>query len=208
MTIRGILLPLFVAALLAGSAQRPVRLFDGRTFKGWEGDTAKVFRIEDGAIVGGSLLEALPRNEFLTTKEEFGDFDLRLEFKVRGERANAGVQIRSRRVPNGSEVRGYQADLGEGYWGSLYDEARRGKILAQADQEAVKKVLKRDDWNTYRILCEGRRIRLWINGLETIDYTEPDESIEQKGVIGLQVHGGVPMEVRYRNIVVRRLGGS
>jgi len=208
MTIRGILLPLFVAALAAGSAQRPARLFDGRTFKGWEGDTTKVFRIEDGAIVGGSLSEALPRNEFLTTKEEFGDFDLRLEFKVRGERANAGVQIRSRRVPGQSEVRGYQADLGEGYWGSLYDEARRGKILAQADQEAVKRVLKREDWNTYRILCEGRRIRLWINGLETVDYTEPDESIEQKGVIGLQVHGGVPMEVRYRNIVVRRLGGS
>ncbi len=42
---------------------KPVSLFDGKTFAGWEGDTDKTWKIEDGAIVGGSLEEVVPRNE-------------------------------------------------------------------------------------------------------------------------------------------------
>ena len=59
--------------------------------------------------------------------------------------------------------------------------------------------------NDYRILCEGRRIRLWINGVQTVDYTEEDESIEQKGLIGLQIHGGPPSEAWYKNVRIRVL---
>ena len=43
------------------------QLFDGKSFEGWEGDTQKTFRIEDGAVVGGSLSAKVPRNEFLCT---------------------------------------------------------------------------------------------------------------------------------------------
>lgn len=109
------------------------QLFDGKTFSGWEGDTKKTFRIEEGAIVGGSLKEKVPRNEFLCTTREYGDFELRLKFKVLGKGANAGVQIRSRRVPNHHEMIGYQADLGQGWYGCLYDESRRRTMLAQPD---------------------------------------------------------------------------
>ena len=92
-----------------------------------------------------------------------------------GVGANAGVQFRSQRIPNHHEVKGYQADLGDGWWGSLYDESRRNKVLVAADPEAVvKQALKRDDWNDYTIRCQGRRIQLWINGQQTVDYTEPD----------------------------------
>ncbi len=179
-------------------------LFDGRTFSGWEGNLDS-FRIEDGAIVGGTLKKAIPRNEFLCTKESFGDFELRLKFKVLGKGANAGVQIRTERIPNHHEVRGYQADLGDGYWGSLYDESRRNKILAAADPKLIAEVLKPDDWNDYTIRCEGPRIQLWINGRQTIDYTEKDDKIARSGVIAVQIHGGPPSEAWYKDLRIQKL---
>jgi len=190
-------------AVLAEEGIRP--LFDGKTLEGWEGDT-KVFRVADGAIVGGSLAAPVPRNEFLCTKESFGDFELRLKFKVLGTKANAGVQFRSQRIPNHHEVRGYQADLGEGWWGALYDESRRNKILAKADVAVIPRVIKLDDWNDYTIRCQGPRIQLWINDSLTVDYTEPDDAIERSGLIGLQIHGGGPSEAWYKEIRIKKLG--
>lgn len=198
------LIALVSGAAIAADAEGFVSLFDGRTFAGWEGNE-KVFRIADGAIIGGSLQEKVARNEFLCTTKEYGDFELRLKFKVLGKGANAGVQFRTKRIPNHHEVIGYQADLGDGWWGSLYDESRRKKILAKADAEAVNKVLKRDDWNEYLIRAQGRKIQLFINGLKTVDYTEPDEAIEQKGVIAVQIHGGPPSEASYKDLQIKEL---
>lgn len=181
-----------------------VCLFDGKSLDGWDGNL-DVFAIREGAVVGGSLKENVARNEFLTTKKEYGDFELRLQFKLLGEKANAGVQIRSQRIPDHHEMIGYQADMGDGWWGCLYDESRRKKVLAGPEAADRDKVVKKDDWNDYRILCEGRRIRLWINGQPTVDYTESDETIPQKGLIGLQIHGGPPSEAWYRNVRIKEL---
>ncbi len=189
---------------LAKTAAQGKSLFDGKTLAGWDGNK-DVFRIEDGAIVGGNLKDKVARNEFLTYEKPFGDFELRLKFKLLGKGVNGGVQIRSQRVPNNHEMSGYQADLGDKYWGSLYDESRRKKTLVSPQADAVEKVLKRDAWNDYRIVCQGRRIQLWINDLQTVDYTEADESLEQKGLIGLQIHGGGPSEAWYKDITIREL---
>jgi hypothetical protein len=180
-------------------------MFDGKTLEGWDGDTS-VFRVEQESIIGGQLKDKIPHNFFLSSKEEYSDFELTLEFRLIGEGTNAGVQLRSKRIPDHHEMIGYQADLGQNYWGALYDESRRNKILAAPKKEELDKVLKRDDWNKYRILCEGRHIQLWINDFKTVDYTEADEAIEQKGLIALQIHGGPPGEAHYRNIRIRRIG--
>lgn len=198
---------LLLGLLLPPGADREegfVRLFDGKTLDGWEGNK-KMFRVEDGAIVGGTLKERIPHNDFLTHKKEFGDFELRLKFKLLGEGVNAGVQVRSRRIPNHHEMIGYQADLGDGYWGALYDESRRNKVLAAPPKDAIDRVLKRGDWNDYVIRCEGKRIRLWINGQATVDYTETDAKIEQRGLIGLQIHSGKPSEAWYKDIRIKEL---
>src|SRR6185437_2003116 len=121
---------LAVVIPVIASAAEPQSLFDGHSFRGWEGDK-NVFRIEDGDIVGGTLKAPIKHNDFLCTEREYGDFDLKLKFKILGEKVNAGVQFRSRRIPNHFEVIGYQADLGQQYWGCLYDESRRKKILAE-----------------------------------------------------------------------------
>lgn len=200
----------FVSAtsLLAAEAN-PVALSDGKTFSGWEGDTNLTWRIEHGAFVGGSLAKNVPRNEFLCTQRNYTNFILRVKFKLTGKSGfiNGGVQFRSQRATNPpNEMIGYQADLGDPqYWGSLYDESRRNKTLAFANMTELNKVLKRDDWNRYEIRCEGKRIRLSVNGLQTVDYTEPDDNIPQFGVIGVQIHGGAIAEASYKEITLQEL---
>ena len=181
-----------------------IPLFDGTTLDGWEGDPAW-FRVEDGAIVAGSLEKPIPRNAFLCTTAEYADFELRLEVKLVGEQANAGIQFRSQRVPNHHEVSGYQADMGAGWWGGLYDEARRNRMLAQNDKQAIAAAVREGDWNEYIIRAEGPRIRLWLNGLLTAEWIEEDPEIPRTGIIGLQIHSGLPSEAAYRNIRLLRL---
>lgn len=181
---------------------KPVTLFDNNSFDGWEGNL-EFFRIEDGAIVAGNLNDNIPRNEFLTTKQEYDNFELRLQVKLTSKDANAGIQIRSIRIPNHNEMIGYQADMGQHYWGCLYDESRRRTVLAQPNAEELAKVLNYTGWNDYVIRCTGRRVQLWINGYQTVDYLEPNESLSQSGLIGLQIHSGPPAEASYRNIEIR-----
>jgi len=182
-----------------------ISLFDGESLEGWEGNR-DLFRIEDGAIVGGDLENPAPQNEFLCTTEEFGDFELEIEFKLVGSEMNSGVQFRSQRVPDSREVSGYQADLGNpDLWGSLYDESRRNRLLAASDPSKVETVLNRDGWNHYRIRAEGPRIQIWINGLQTVDFTEREDGIAERGIIGLQIHGASSGEAWFRNISLREL---
>jgi hypothetical protein len=201
-------LALFVLSVMSTVlAAEPVSLFDGKTFKGWEGDTAKTWKIEDGMITAGSLSEQVPRNEFLCTTKTYGDFELKVRFKLEGDkdRVNAGVQFRTKRIPNHHEVSGYQADAGQQYWGALYDESRRNKILAKPDEKLVAGLVKHGDWNEYTIRCEGPRVQLWLNGTKTVDYTEPDTQVERTGVIGLQIHGGAKAKVSYKDIRIVEL---
>lgn len=197
-------------SLLAADKGRLTPLTDGKTFAGWEGDTARTWRVENGAFVGGSLTQKVPRNEFLRTKRSYTNFVLRAKFKLVGTAAggfiNGGVQVRSEPAKNPpNEMVGYQCDIGEGWWGALYDESRRNKVLIKPDPKAVEKALKKEDWNEYVIRCEGKRIRTAINGVDMIDYTEPDDSLPQFGLIGLQVHGGGPTEASYKDITIEEL---
>lgn len=174
-------------------------LFNGKDLSGWEG-TAKLWSAEDGLLVGKS--PGIRRNEFLSTKTEYGDFELRLEFRMQNGKGNSGVQFRSKREKGSAAVSGYQADLGDGYWGSLYDEHRRNRVLVRAPKSLMK-VLKKDGWNAYVIRAVGNHITLSINGLKTVDYTEKDDKIARKGIIALQIHAGPPMRIEFRNIRIK-----
>lgn len=200
-----LMLGLILAAVLSGAPQA-VSLFDGKTLDGWEGDE-KVWRVVDGAIVGGSM-QGNKQNEFLASKKSYKDFVLKLEWKLVGTEGfvNSGVQIRSRRIDKpANEMKGYQADIGKGFTGCLYDESRRNKMLVKADPEVIAKAEKPGDWNHYEIRCEGPRVVLKVNGVQTIDYTEEDKSLEQEGLIGLQIHGGNKAEIYFRNITIEPL---
>jgi hypothetical protein len=198
-----------LSAAVVSSGLRAAELFDGKSLAGWEGDL-KWWRVQDGCLTGGSTTEKIPRNFFLATTRSFQNFDLRLKIKLTGDPAtgmiNSGVQIRSLRVPNNTEMSGYQVDAGEGWWGKLYDESRRNRPIAESvDQAGVTAAVKKNDWNEFRIRTEGARIRTWINGVPALDYTEADAGIAQDGHIALQIHSGGIALVQFKDIMIEEL---
>lgn len=207
-----LLYPVILMAALMSCEGQPVQksisLFNGKTFQGWEGDTLKTWRIENGAIVGGSLTETVPHNDFLVTTGSYGNFILRLKLKLEGTTGfiNAGIQFHSKRLTNPPfEMTGYQADAGPKYWGSLYDESRRNKTLVSPDSVLLQKLLRPHDWNDIEVRSENRHISILLNGQQTVDYTEADQTIPQSGLIGLQIHGGGKALVSYKDIALEKL---
>jgi HEAT repeat protein len=194
------------AAAAAASASGGPELFNGRDLGGWDGDPA-VWRVRDAVIIGGSL-EGNLRNEFLATTRRFRNFVLRLEYRLTGTEGfvNGGVQFASVRVaqpPN--EMSGYQADIGAGHSGCLYDESRRKKFLARATDDQIKQLEKPGDWNRYEIRCEGAKIELSLNGQRTVTYVETDPSVKSEGLIALQIHGNSKAEIAFRNLELTEL---
>ncbi len=177
-------------------------LFDGRTLAGWVQDTPNVWSVRDGMIVGKHSGQKW--NDFLRTRESYEDFELELEFRLLNGAGNSGIQFRSIPAQQEHELSGYQADIGEKYWGCLYDESRRNQVLAQAPQPAIDK-LDPSGWHTYAIRAHGRHISLTIDGMRTVDYTEKELGIRSRGILALQVHSGPGIEVWFRNIRLREL---
>jgi putative membrane-bound dehydrogenase-like protein len=208
------ILPALLFSLVTLRAEPPAQdvsktksLFDGKSLAGWEGN-AKLWQVQDGVIAGGSLTETVTRNEFLATEKSYADFDLRAKIRITGKEGfiNSGIQIRSQRVPNDSEMSGYQCDAGDGWWGKIYDESRRNKVIASpADEKALTAAIKKDDWNDYVIRAEGARIRIWINGVAGSDYIEADPKIPLEGKIGLQVHGGGKALIQFKDVTIEEL---
>ena len=178
-------------------------LFNGVDLSGWEGDPL-LWRVEDGEFVGRT--PGIPYNDFLATEERYGDFVLRFGVKLIDNKGNSGVQFRSERVKGSMEMIGYQADIGPGWWGDLYDESRRRVSLVEADHDLIDRILKPNDYNDYEVHAEGARVVLKINGRVTADYTEEQADIPREGRIAVQVHSSPdPLEVRFKNIRLKRL---
>jgi len=185
----------------------PVSLFDGKTLDGWDFDAA-MWRVEDGLITGGSTTEKIKKNDFISTKKSYQNFELKLKIKVSGDpktgMLNSGIQIRS--VREGGAMSGYQIDCGAGWFGKIYDEHRRNKVIAEPlDAAALAKVVDVFGWNEYRIRAEGPRIQAWINGVHCIDYTETDPNIALDGHIAPQVHSGGACLVQVKDVTVEEL---
>jgi putative heme-binding domain-containing protein len=204
-----------LATVAAGMvhAAEPRPLFDGSSLAGWDVRAGEEpwWRAADGMIVGGSLEEKVPHNTFLATDDSFADFELVLQIRIRGAGGfvNSGIQIRSERVPNSHEMQGYQVDVGPGWWGKLYDESRRNKVIGEPqDPQALAAAIKEGDWNEYRIRAEGPAIRSWINGVAVLDFVEQDAAIPLTGRIGIQVHGGGKALVEVKDIRIEKLAAA
>jgi len=177
-------------------------IFNGKDLTGWEGDSS-IWKVENGELVGRH--QGISYNDFLASEKSYSNFILRFQIHLVNHSGNSGMQFRSERESGSSEMIGYQADVGQNYWGSLYDESRRRVVLFQADDKVIKRALKVDDWNDYEVHADGRRIVLKLNGVTTTDYTEKDDSIPLGGRLGAQVHSGPPIESRFRNIRIKTL---
>lgn len=188
------------------SSVKAVSLFDGKTLTGWETvDPAhqQLWYVKDSVMMCGDGINKIPSNTYLHTEKEYGDFEFRCLFRLSGDEKtgmiNSGIQYRSK-IING-EIVGYQADIGNGYWGDIYDEHRRGKLVG-GDLSILRRLLKPDGWNSYIIRVKGNNHELYINGVKTCEYTEKDPKIPSKGVIAVQIHSGGAGIVEFRDLTI------
>ena len=208
-------------------------IFDGKTLDGWDGNP-DFWRVEDGAITGQTTADKPTKgNTFIIwRKGETTDFELKLEYKILATNdkgfANSGIQYRSFELPNNKWViGGYQADFeaGDTYSGILYGEQFRGILCNRGQKTVLKKTdgkfavevvgsvgdtkeiqskIKKEDWNTYRIVAKGFHFQHFINDVATADCTDEDDARRAKGVLALQLHAGPPMKVQFRNIKIKQ----
>lgn len=192
-----------------------VSLFNGKDLEGWRKVNGNgEFKVEGDCIVGFG--ENVKSNTFLRTEKTYGDFDFRFEMKFDDLSGNSGMMFRGLQKPGeDGRVYSYQCEHDNGkdraWTAGLYDEARRGwlsPVKGNKEEEAAftkqgQELIKWDDWNQIRILCEGKRIRIWLNGQPRVDFTDDNPEFTPEGFFALQVHSGESCNVRWRNLRIK-----
>ncbi len=178
-----------------------ISLFNGKDLAGWNGNT-DIWRVVDGAIQG--KIDKIGYNTFLVYGYPFSDFMLEAKF-ILPNGGNSGIQYRSKVMdPAKFVVGGYQADIGDGYWGILYEERGRG-ILVKPVKE-VEKIIKMDDWNQYVITANGAKVKHEVNGVVTVDFDDQDEKNRAAdGILALQYHAPGNFEIKFKDIRIKLL---
>ena len=199
MKLSDFFLSYFLFFLGTGFLSAKETFFNGKDLSGWSAEDMSYWSVQNGAIVGTKGDQKISGNQFLWYDKKVSDFKLTLQVKQVPFAANAGIQFRSKRESNGHAI-GYQADIGKGWWGSLYHENGR-RILAK-NKDTTGKHLKSEKWNKYEILAVGHRIWLAINGNITVALRDPIGELE--GQISLQVHGGMPQKIIYQGLTLER----
>ena len=181
-----------------------IPLFNGKDLEGWDGDP-EVWRVENGDISGKA--GKISRNTFLIHGRKFSDFVLEAKVKLvkAGPFPNSGIQYRSLVAdPKQWIVHGYQADIGDKFWGLLYDEKGRGALTKARDE--VLRAVKDDDWNVYVITARGSKVSHAINGVDCGEFDDGDEKARRlEGIIAFQYHSPGQFEVRFREIRIKLL---
>jgi hypothetical protein len=192
-------------------------LFNGKNLKGWEQKNGTAtYRVEDGTIIGKTTPGS--PNSFICTEKEYADFELEFEVKLLDNELNSGVQIRSQtKEPEAGEkygrVNGPQVEIeASGEKGSeagyIYGEASGGWMTPE-EKLIPHKTFKDGEWNLYRIVAQGPKIQVWINGEQVSDLVDEEKfKSHPKGFIGLQVHGvgdRGPYQVAWKNIRIKTL---
>lgn len=202
------LLPVLPAALLAFAGF--ARGDDTKDFldpDNWEG-RADIWKIEKGTITGETK-EDPKYNTFFCTKKKYSDFELSCKVTLKDGEGNSGFQIRSFRIDKEGDdkpfrVSGPQADIGKGYWGSLYGEGVGG-MMKQADGKLIDKAVKDKEANDYKVVVKGNKFTIAINGETMVDdefpKTPDKKDTPAEGIIALQVHAGYKnMKVEFTDI--------
>ena len=176
-----------------------VSLFNHNDLSGWSIAGREKWYVEDGDLV----CESGPYEEYsyLMSDSSFKDFDLHLQFKQEAT-GNSGVFIRS--SIEGVKISGWQAEVAPPghHTGGIYENYGRGWLIKP--NASLDHVLKEGEWNDYRIRAVGNEVTTWLNGIRMI--TLEDEKIgAATGQIGLQIHDGGGIKVRWRNIKIKKL---
>jgi Domain of Unknown Function (DUF1080) len=215
MKFSSLALPLFLglATLAARAADAPalpaadadgwITMFNGKDLSGWNGKPG-LWSVKDGYITAQvDKLEG--GNTFLIYDHPFQDFEMEAKFILVDMKGNSGIQYRSKVFDAAKwSVGGYQADIGAGWHGALYEERGRG-ILAKPTKETAPEI-KVAEWNQYKIHAQGTKVRQEVNGKTTIEFDDQDAAKRPgSGVIALQYHAPGNFEVRFKDLRIRPL---
>ena len=186
------------------SAEKPLRLFNGKDLTGWEGHIGKYFSVEKGVIVGKNDQANAPKaSTYLLTKQKFRNFRLIFESQLVTSEMHSGISLWGKAIEKEEGPFTYQGHLvmypsGYGYWDLYRRNGIFGDILGDA-----RRVGKQHDWNRMEILAIGRRIRHVVNGQFVADWSDPQPELCETGPIGLQLHSNsVPQEVQWRGLIL------
>ena len=159
------------------------------------------WKLEDGVLTG--TMPGDPKHHHAYTQREYGDFELHAKVKMTGTNANSGVCVRLKPT-SFDDAPGYQIDMGDGYWGALWEERRDGMVSAYP-KEAAAKIVKADDWNHYYVLARGPHLQAWLNGVLTIDVVHTRG--HQRGALGFQLAHGENRDfvAQFKDVVIREL---
>src|SRR6476660_9862811 len=179
---------LFALILSVKANAQDIRLFDGKSLKGWKvlGGKAE-FKAEDGMIVGTTV--ANTGNSFLTTEKNYSNFILELDFRIEDTANNSGIMVRSHYDGSGNNrVYGRQVEIDPSSrkWSAgIYDEQRRGWLYPLTLHTDAQDAFVADEFNHLKIECIGNETKTWLNN-KAVAYVV--DTIDRSGFIGLQVH--------------------
>ncbi len=173
-------------------------LMDGETLAGWHAVGAGEWTVEDGAFVG--RVDKAKQYGLLVSDETFDDFVVTFAFNCLA--GDSGFYIRTI-IEKPDKARGLQVQVGlpgSGV-GGIYESYGRGWLeKPTADEE--KKILK-DGWNEMTIRADGGHVVACVNGVKTAELA--DDPSRSAGHFALQMHSGRNMEVRFRDIRIKKL---
>jgi hypothetical protein len=175
------------------------RLFDDKTLTGWVGDTG-CWKVIDGAIVG------VKGNQNLMTVGDYDDFRLIVSTRQVKEPSNhQGVGFWGENMPEGKYGYGGCVDVMPPMnwtWDYTVNRGAPGKLTISRDLDKELGI-KRSQWTQAEILVNRAKgtIRMAVNGIEMLYYTDDNPGRLKQGPIGLQAHGG-NKDVRYKDIFI------
>ena len=161
------------------------------------------WRVENGELVNDGA------GPYLTTNANYGDFELRLEYRtVPG--ADSGVYLRG--VP---QVQIWDTTEAGGKWGIGAEKGSGGLWNNTAGTPGKDPLVHADrpfgEWNSVRIVMIGERVTVHLNERLVVDharlenYFNREAPLPRTGPIQLQTHGG---EIRWRNVFIREIGAA
>ena len=183
------------------TAREWVSLFNGKDLSGWVQIGKEKWVVQDGTIYGEGITD---QYGYLMTQKDYKDFDLSLRFKCEAD-GNSGVYLHTRFKPGTVDVSdGYQVEIDRvlnHHTGGLYGDNRGWMVWPAPEFETV---LRPYDWNDYLIQVLGNRTIVRLNGVQILDFTNPDPK-SYDGGIALQLHSGGQGKMRFKDISVRDL---
>jgi hypothetical protein len=176
-------------ALAAESGPALQSVFNGSDLAGWRPPEPNLWwRVVDGILVGEN--DEKLKGSMLRTEADYGDVLIEADVRWSGE-IDSGIMLRK---PELQVQIGVSRSLKRDMTGSIYV----GKYPETGQAKQAGELLRVGDWNTLRIEARGPRFTVWLNGAKVVTYEDPKYAAP--GPIGLQIHGGLPMKVEFRNL--------